>query len=49
MIKISKTKADGKFLYINIHGFRDDAECDLVYKKIRDGVIHDHNAKLRVF
>jgi hypothetical protein len=49
MIKISKTKAEGKFLYINIHGFRDDAECDLVYKKIRDGVILEQNSKMRVF
>jgi len=35
MIKVSKTKAEGKFLYINIHGFEDELEWDLLYKKIR--------------
>ena len=48
MIKVSKTKAEDRFLYINLHGFRDEAEWDLMYKKIQD-IIYEHQRKTRVF
>ena len=34
-IKVSKTKADGKHLYINILGFKDEKDWDSLYKDIQ--------------
>jgi len=48
MIKVSKTKAEDRFLYINLHGFRDEADWDLIYKKIQD-LVYEHNSKVKVF
>lgn len=52
MIKVSKTKADGKYIYINIHGFSDDAEWDMIHKRVQD-MIYDYEKnktrKVRVF
>jgi len=35
MIKVSKTNAMGKFLYINLHGFKDEQEQERLYQKIK--------------
>lgn len=35
MVKISKTKADGKFLYINLLDFKDEEEWNETYEKIK--------------
>jgi hypothetical protein len=34
MIKVAKSVADGKFLYVNCMGFKDKAEWDLFYKAL---------------
>lgn len=34
-IKVSRTKADGKHLYINILGFKDEKDWDSLYKNIQ--------------
>ncbi len=39
MIKVFKTKAEGKYLYINLHGFKNEQEWDLMYKKI-NALVH---------
>lgn len=48
MIEVHKTKAKGKFLYINLHGFSDEVQQDLIFKKIQK-LIKDHETKLRVY
>jgi len=34
-VRVSKTKADGKHLYINILGFKDEKDWDSLYKDIQ--------------
>jgi hypothetical protein len=34
-IKVSKTKADGEHLYINILGFKNEEDWDVLYTHIR--------------
>jgi hypothetical protein len=34
-IKVSKTKADGKHFYINIHGFKDEKDWNSLFKNIQ--------------
>ena len=48
LIKVSKTKAEGEHLYINIHGFKDEIEWDILFKKINN-VVSEQNSKMRVF
>lgn len=55
MIEVNKTivsgkghNSDQKFLYINLHGFRDEAQQDIIFKKIQE-VIKDHETKVKVF
>ena len=48
MIKVSKTAAEGKHLYINLHGFKDEIEQDVIYKKIQD-LVKDHRGRIKVF
>ena len=48
MIKVSKTKAMGKFLYINLDGFKDENEQELYYKKIQQ-LIKDSSGRIKVY
>ena len=48
MIKVSKTKAMGKFLYINLSGFKDEDEQELLYKKIQQ-LIKDSSGRIKVY
>ena len=34
-VRVSKTKADGKHLYINILGFKDEKDWESLYKDIQ--------------
>ena len=47
-MKVSKTRADGKHLYINILDFKDEVEWDLMYKKI-DQLVRDSQVRLKVY
>jgi len=35
LIKVHKTKAKGQFLYINLHGFKDEEEQKQTYRRIK--------------
>lgn len=48
MIKVNKTIVEGKHLYINLHGFRDEVHLDTIYNKIRE-LIKDHESKVRIY
>ncbi len=47
-MKVSKTKAEGKHLYINVLDFSDEREWELMYKKIKT-MIETEPRKLKVF
>lgn len=48
-VKVFKTDAmDGKFLYINLHGFRDKAHRQAIFEKI-EKIVKDANTKVKVF
>jgi len=47
-IKVSKTDARGKYLYINLSGFRDKAQRQIVFEKIEQ-LVKDSNTKVRVY
>jgi len=47
-MKVSKTKSDDRFLYINVHGFKDEAEWDLMYKRICQ-VVEDSKGRVKVY
>ena len=48
MIKVSKTIAEGEHMYINLHGFKDETEQDIVFQKIQS-LIKEHQTRLRVY
>ncbi|UVF62263.1 hypothetical protein [Nitrososphaeria virus YSH_1032793] len=48
MIQVSKTKAEGKYLYINLHGFKDEIEQEVYFKKIQQ-LLKDSRGRLKVF
>lgn len=48
MIKVSKTKAEGKHLYINLHGFKDEIDWDIMYKKIYR-LVNENRVRTKVF
>ena len=48
MIKVHKTKASGKYLYINLHGFRDEIEQDIVYQKIKR-LLKESQGRIKIF
>jgi len=47
-IKVSKTLADGKFMYINLHGFKDQEEQDKIFKQIQV-LLKETTGRIRVF
>jgi len=55
MISVSKTVVRGKghaddqkFLYINLHGFKDELEHDIVYQQIQD-LLKSRKVRIKVF
>ena len=47
-MKVSKTKANGKYLYIQIMDFRDEQEWDLMYTRIQQ-LLKDSKGRTKVF
>ena len=47
MIKVSKTKAEGKFLYLNLMGFKDEAEQNIWFEKIKQ-YIKENTGRVKV-
>ena len=50
-VTVHKSNAgkNGQFLYINLHGFRDKAHREVIFKKIDEIIRRDANTKMRVF
>ena len=48
MIEVNKTTAEGKFRYININGFKDEAEHELVFQRVRQ-LIESMQGRIKVF
>lgn len=48
MIKVSKTKAEGKFLYLNLMGFKDETEQNVWFEKIKQ-YIKENSERVKVF
>jgi len=49
LIEVNKSEAmDGKYLYINLSGFRDKVDRQVIFEKIQQ-IIRDSNTKVRVF
>ena len=44
MIEVNKTTAEGKFLYINIKGFKDEAEHEQLFQKIKKLVEQNYDS-----
>jgi len=47
-ITVSKTKAGGKSLHLNLMGFKDEAEQDIWFKKIQQ-YVKENSERVKVF
>lgn len=48
MVTVHKTKAKGKFLYINLMDFKDEKEQDIFFRKIQN-LIKDSQTRVMVY
>jgi len=48
MIKVFKTFVKGKFFYLNVHGFKDEAELEIYFQKFKR-LLKESQGRIKVF